>query len=200
MQRFKSPGSAQRFLSIHRRRRPPLAAPRHAGPPRPRRRASKDERQCPTERADNSRQARRRCPAGPGSAPGRVRWNASRKRRLVLGPAGAADIGRGGAQAPGACGKRRPRAGFGGRSRRGGRAPRRRERRLRRRFRAHLPLAPRPGTAAARRPEGFGFPANHRARACGNATLRRRFWLRPTRQTAGLVDRNQCPIRLHYRT
>src|SRR5271163_3379173 len=54
--------------------------------------------------------------------------------------------------------------------------------------------------AAAGRPEGFGLPANQRARASGNATPRRRFWLALARQTAGLVDSIVCPIRLHYRT
>ena len=48
------------------------------GRPAPFAAARKDERHCPTERAENSRQASKCFPAGPASAPGRVRWNASR--------------------------------------------------------------------------------------------------------------------------
>ena len=57
----------------------PLPALRRGEPREPRRRRQTRTATAGSGRAASSRQARRSFPAGPGSPPGRLRWNASRK-------------------------------------------------------------------------------------------------------------------------
>ena len=134
------------------------------------------ERHCPADPAASARQARSRRPAGPGSAPERLRWSASRSAASSsLRPARGDAGGRGSqgeALAPGAGpgrvfahdriepGERGAgeKPGFGLAFRRVDGARPGRERRR------------------ARRSRGPGWRTNWGARACRNDSARRRFW------------------------
>ena len=150
--------------------------------------AAIEERHCPVDRAASARQASSRRPAGPGSAPGRVRWSASRSAASSSVRPARATLAAA-ALRPGAGGTRRPRAGFRGRPHRGGRARRRRETRLRPRVSGALTRA-RPGRERRRRGgrKALGLRANQRRASMPDGTPWRRFWLGLAGQTAALVD------------
>ena len=134
--------------------------------------------------------------SGIGARPGEMERVA--QRRLVLGPACARARWRRRRSAPGDGGKRPPRAGFAGRPRRGGKAPRRRERRLRPRFPADFRPRPRRERRrrGGRRPGVVGESARSSIRR-GYATAALSPRSRPPKPPR-LSTRKECPIRLHY--